>query len=72
MQVSYKRDMNHNYLILDPEEQIYGSEYQIRMLSMNDIRGLLKCNMKKMDGKVYFTMKLHQSSRWSGSLKRVL
>lgn len=54
MQVSYKRDMNHNYLILDPEEQIYGSEYQIRMLSMNDIRGLLKCNMKKMDGKVYF------------------
>lgn len=54
MQVSYKRDMNHNYLILDPEEQIYGNEYQIRMLSMNDIRGLLKCNMKKMDGKVYF------------------
>lgn len=54
MQVSYKRDMNHNYLILDPEEQIFGNEYQIRMLSINDIRGLLKCNMKKMDGKVYF------------------
>lgn len=54
MQVSYKRDMNHNYLILEPEEQIYGNEYQIRMLSINDIRGLLKCNMKKMDGNVYF------------------
>lgn len=54
MNPSYKRDMNHNYLILEPDERIFGNEYQIRMMSLNPIKGLLRCNMKRIDGNVYF------------------
>lgn len=54
MKPSYKRDMEHNYMILESPVKVQGSEYQIRMLLLNQIPGLLACNMRIMDGTVSF------------------
>lgn len=37
MKTEYKRDMNHNYLILYGEEEINTDSYQVRMLVGNII-----------------------------------
>lgn len=50
MRPSYKRDIEHNYMILESPIKVQGSEYQIRMLLLNQIPGLLPCNMRIMDG----------------------
>lgn len=42
MKTEYKRDMNHNYLILYGEEEINTDSYQVRMLVGNIIPSLLK------------------------------
>lgn len=70
MKSSYKRDMNHNYLVLEPEGQIFGNEYQVRMLSANHIEGLLKCNMKRMDGQAYFYYEVTSKQSLERSFER--
>lgn len=52
MKVSYKREMNHNYLMIEQERQ--ESSYEVRMLVNNAIEGLLKFRMKKVDHHCYF------------------
>ena len=42
MRTEYKRDMNHNYLILYGEKDINTDSYQVRMLVGNIIPSLLK------------------------------
>ena len=42
MKAEYKRDMNHNYLILYGEKDINTDSYQVRMLVGNIIPSLLK------------------------------
>ncbi len=63
MRTEYKRDMNHNYLILYGEEEIDTDLYQVRMLVGNVIPSLLKCRIQGMDGKflVYFDITSKQA-----------
>ena len=49
MDVSYRRDKDHNYMILDAPGELTGEEYQVRMLVGNHIPHLLKCNRLMMD-----------------------
>lgn len=48
MEISYKRETNHNYLVVKPENEQFG--YEARMLAGNDIRGLLRMRVKFSDG----------------------
>lgn len=52
MEVSYQRDLNHNYMIVE-NPGISGGEYTVRMLEQNQIQGLLPVSVRKMDGKTY-------------------
>ena len=52
MRTEYKRDMNHNYLILYGEEEINTDSYQVRMLVGNVIPSLLKCRIQGMDARL--------------------
>lgn len=62
MKAEYKRDMNHNYLVLYGEE-INTDSYQVRMLVGNVIPSLLKCRIQSMDGKymIYYDITSRQS-----------
>lgn len=63
MRSEYKRDMNHNYLVLYGEDEIDTSAYQVRMLVGNIIPSLLKCRIQGMDGKfvIYYDITSRQS-----------
>ncbi len=54
MKAVYRREMKHNYLIMEPEENGYGS-YEIHMMAANRIGGLLKFHVKQVDNqKLYY------------------
>ena len=63
MKAEYKRDMNHNYLILYGEKDINTDSYQVRMLVGNIIPSLLKCRIQGGDGKfmMYFDITSKQA-----------
>ncbi len=52
MEVSYQRDLNHNYMVI-PNACVSGDEYTVRMLEQNRIAGLLSLRTRKMDGKTF-------------------
>ena len=54
MRTEYKRDMNHNYLVIHGENEINTDSYQVRMLAGNVIPSLLKCRIQGMDGRFLF------------------
>ena len=54
MYTEYKRDMNHNYLILHSEQEIDTSSYQVRMLAGNVLPSVLRCRLQRMDGQILF------------------
>lgn len=54
MHVNYKRDVSHNYLIIEEEEKIDISSYQVRMLAGNIIPSVLRCRLQNLDGRIYF------------------
>lgn len=54
MKADYKRDMNHNYLILSGEQEVDTSSYQVRMLAGNVLPSILRCRMQGLDGKTMF------------------
>lgn len=56
MKSEYKRDLNHNYLILTGEDVIDTDSYQVRMIVANVVPDLLQCRIQGMDGKfmVYY------------------
>jgi len=54
MQVSYKRDLNYNYMILRMTEQINQESYPIRLLTGNHVMGLLQCMAQTVDNQVSF------------------
>ena len=62
MRAEYKRDMNHNYLILTGEEMIDTDSYQVRMIVANVVPDLLQCRIQGMDGKfmVYYDVTSRQ------------
>lgn len=49
MNVSYKRDMTHNYMVPEVEENISEDDYRIHMLMENHIRGLLPCVIRRIN-----------------------
>ena len=63
MRTEYKRDMNHNYLIVYGENEINTDSYQVRMLAGNVIPSLLKCRIQGMDGifLIYFDITSKQA-----------
>ena len=63
MQIDYKRDLNHTYVILQEEKEPDTASYQIRMLLTNAIPGLLDCKIGKMDDKTlsYYEVTSRQS-----------
>ena len=54
MQVSYKRDLNNNYLILKADEPINTDSYQVRLLTGKHIDGFLSCMTQTVDNQVLF------------------
>lgn len=53
MEVSYQRDMNHNYMILECEGSLDEESYETRMIFANKIPGLLPCHIRYVDGRTY-------------------
>ena len=74
MRAEYKRDMNHNYLVLYEDVELDTSSYQIRILVGNIIPSLLKCQFHGVDGKIVFyyeiTSKQSVSVLYDGKLLR--
>lgn len=54
MEIEYRRDFNHNYVILNDNQNTDTETYQVRMLLSNDISGLLHCSLRGVDGKTLF------------------
>ena len=53
MDISYKRELNHSYLILKNENQQALSDYPAKMLFSNSIKGLLPCVPRLIDGETF-------------------
>lgn len=51
MNLSYKRDVSHNYMVPESEETLPEQDYQIHMLMENYVAGLLPCEVKRINGK---------------------
>lgn len=58
MKAEYKRDINHNYLILEDEKGIDRSSYQVRMLLGNVIPSILRCHLQNLDGKNFYSYEI--------------
>ena len=52
MEVSYKRDVNHTFLVIRLDGEIDTKAYPVRMVLGNVIPGLLPCRMQKADGDI--------------------
>lgn len=52
MEVSYKRDVNHSFLVIRPENEVDTKAYPVRMVLGNVIPGLLPCRLQKADGTI--------------------
>ena len=52
MKTSYKRELDHNWLVLEQEE--YQENYQVGMLLKNKIPGFLECRLSRFDRGVFF------------------
>lgn len=53
MKTEFKRDLNHNYMIITGTD-VDTASYQIRMLVGNTVPSLLKCRVQAMDGEFRF------------------
>lgn len=51
MRISYRREMRHNYLIIDPED-LKLCEFECQMLEANALEGLLRFHKRYTDGSV--------------------
>ncbi|MDD3339723.1 MAG: DUF6382 domain-containing protein [Lachnospiraceae bacterium] len=54
MNVTYKRDINHNYMVWYGGQEVDTDAYAIRMLLQNHIEGLLPCSIQYMDNQTCF------------------
>lgn len=53
MKISYKREMKHNYMMIDPETE-EAAGYECEMLEGNHIEGLLKFQVRHIDSRSYY------------------
>lgn len=51
--ITYKREMKHNYLIIEPLDD-FKLGYECKMLLCNSIDGLLKFHLKQLDGSLQY------------------
>lgn len=51
---TYRRDGDHNYMVLTAPCPVTGEEYQVRMVTRNRIPGFLACKERSVDGKAEF------------------
>ena len=65
MKISYRREMKHNYMIVEPKESDWCS-YECRMLEVNAVEGILEFKLNQTDGQPRFIMKFLLNSRWHG------
>ena len=49
MKITYRREMKHNYLIINPDIPEYKG-FESQMLEKNSIEGLLEFHIKSLDG----------------------
>ena len=49
MEISYKREMKHNYLVIEGEST--DNSYEVRMMADNVIEGLMKFRVKRVDNR---------------------
>ena len=54
MNITYHRDGANNYMVLEAAQEIRGDEYQVRMMLVNPIPGLLRCRLRCVDGTASF------------------
>ena len=54
MEISYKRSMNDNYMVIGGGEIRKRDSYQTRMLLENQIQSLLPCKLQKVNGEELF------------------
>lgn len=54
MEVSYKRDMNHTYMICRGEHPVDTSVYPVRMMLSNQWKAFLPCRIQGMDNQIFF------------------
>ncbi len=56
MKITYRRELKHNYMIIDPEQDSAreGAGYVRRILSSNGIEGVLRFQLRQMDGESWF------------------
>lgn len=52
MEVTYKHDVTHASLVIQPDGEVDTRAYPLRMILGNRIPGLLPCRLQKADGKV--------------------
>lgn len=54
MRAEFKRDVSHNYLILQGDHPVDTSSYPVRMLAGNVIPCVLKCHLQNLDGTEFY------------------
>ena len=54
MEFSYKRDMNHTYMICRGDQPVDTSAYPVRMMLSNQWKAFLPCRIQGMDNQVFF------------------
>ena len=52
MKTEYVRDFKRNYLVIC-DEQVLTDNYEYKMMTKNDVSGLLRCSERMINGKVY-------------------
>ena len=62
----YRRDLNHNYLILDKYDTGCEDTYEIRMLEENHLKCLLECQMRNLNGKNQFFYEISSKQPMAG------
>ena len=51
--VFYKRELNHNYMVLKSESRDLAARYEYRMMTENRIGKLLSCSQRQLDGEIW-------------------
>lgn len=70
LKVRYQRDVNKNYLIFESDEDCQTEDYQMFMLVHNDINGLLKLTLGKINNKLELYYDISSKQKLSVILER--
>ncbi len=54
MKVEYKKDLRHNYMVIEKDETANPEQYCIRILENQSIQGILPFEQRRLDNKVFY------------------